>query len=67
MSEFNLALGCWRLHHMTPVVTSAGAMPAPQATGNNTDVLLRFTVQDPGFVVSEPQPGIKQLFAVQGT
>ena len=67
MSEFDLSQGCWRLHHMTPVVTAPQQMPDPIAFGGNTDVLLRFTVQNPGFVISEPEQGIKQLFAAQGT
>ena len=67
MSEVDLAVGCWRLHHMSPVVTSASEMPAPLPTGPNTDVLLSFAVANPGFVDSEVEPGVKQLFAVRGT
>jgi hypothetical protein len=60
MSTVDLAEGRWRLHRRLGQVITPNEMGTPSANGTNTDVLLRFEVQQLG--LGDPAP-----FALQGT
>jgi len=67
MAEFDLTQGRWRFHQSLGIATPPTAMDAPRPDGSNTDVLLYFTVQDPGFTLADPPPSGGALMAVHET
>ena len=66
MAGLDLTQAHWRFHHNLGIATPPTAMAAASPNGSNTDVVLSFTVGDPGISAAEPPPPAGALKIVQG-